>query len=450
MKNTLLLSFGLFLLVSNAFGQTPASASTEPDRILGARMDVAYSEDKTGASIRVTNISDKVIDRIYISSGSDNGARSMSILGGNIKPGGTSMLGMGINGRVFINLEAIVYADGSMEARNDAAIAEVKEQERLAREQHEKELGYARDFAVPNPTIHMPLEEQIVRNYYAKLSFLSQIAVVPRLISNLTVQVPPKLTEAEMHELLEDQVHFILSEFQVGDFSKIESSSWALLLNPDAPQGVIEVNSSSAGFGLTRRMDTLISYQAVLTPLEQQQNRREQIARDVRSTGISTVKDMVGLAAPGDWSRYAAFTVHAKLQGQDISYRALFLFAHNGETVRVFDPATRIPIQLNAPLYPTVLVESAYRELPFLKAWVDKNQLSGCKKFQEPEICCDPSTDRCGLASEDVARSLNLPLDERDRELLKLMLKPLPAPSPIPAKQAERPCPVKPESTGKK
>ncbi|HEY2499129.1 MAG TPA: hypothetical protein VGK24_18875 [Candidatus Angelobacter sp.] len=126
MKNTLLLSFGLFLLVSNGFGQTPASASTEPNRILGARMDVAYSEDKTGVSVRVTNISDKVIDWIYISSGSDNGARSMSILG-NIKPGGTSMLGMGTNGRLSINLEAIVYADGSMEARNDAAIAEVKE-----------------------------------------------------------------------------------------------------------------------------------------------------------------------------------------------------------------------------------------------------------------------------------------------------------------------------------
>ena len=38
---------------------------------------------------------------------------------------------------------AIIYADGSMETRNDAVVAEIKEEERLATEQHAKGVQYA-------------------------------------------------------------------------------------------------------------------------------------------------------------------------------------------------------------------------------------------------------------------------------------------------------------------
>jgi hypothetical protein len=116
----------------------------------------------------------------------------------------------------------------------------------------------------------------------------------------------------------------------------------------------------------------------------------------------------------------------------------MFLFANRGETVAIFDPAVRMPVELNAPLYPTVLVESVYRELPFFKTWVAENQLSGCKKLNEPEVCCDPATGKCGLASEDVAYSLNLPIDDKERWVLKGLMDSSPAPCRVPLPERGR------------
>ena len=166
----------------------------------------------------------------------------------------------------------------------------------------------------------------------------------------------------------------------------------------------------------------------------------------MRARNASTVKDVVKLTNPGDWSRYASFTVSARLQGQTISYRATFLFADQGRKVAIFDPAIRMPVELNGPLYPTVLVESVYRELPLIKKWVAQNQLTGCKRLKEPEVCCDPEAGRCGLASEDVAHSLTLPIDDNDRWVLKGLMEPDPAAK----KPADGPCPVMPAGDAKR
>lgn len=127
---------------------------------------------------------------------------------------------------------------------------------------------------------------------------------------------------------------------------------------------------------------------------------------------------------PAIWSRYASFTVSAHLHGHAISYRATFLFGDHGRKIAIFDPAMRVPVDLNRPFYPAVLVESVYRELPFIKKWLTDNQLTGCKRLKEPEVCCDPESGRCGLASEDVARSLTLPIDDKDRFVLKGLMEP--------------------------
>jgi hypothetical protein len=284
----------------------------------------------------------------------------------------------------------------------------------------------------------MPQEEQIVRNYYAKLSFLAQLQVLP----NVAMHRSPRLTEAAVRDLMKDQIQVDLSEFQTGDFAEIATHPWTLLVNLDAPQDVIGVSSSSNNIGVNHHNFSTISYQVAwnkqqMQP-ERQQERKQQMARDARSSGASTVKDVVKLTNPGDWTRYSSFTVSARLQGQTISYRATFLFADQGRKIAIFDPAMRIPVALNGPFYPVLLVESVYRELPFFKKWVAENQLSGCKRLKEPEVCCDPETGRCGLAAEDVAHSLALPIDDNDRWVLKSLMepdpvvrKPLNAPSPV-------------------
>ncbi|MCU1255107.1 MAG: hypothetical protein JWM83_1406 [Candidatus Angelobacter sp.] len=448
MKKALVFAFGALLLVCHVFAQP--SAPSEPNRIVGARLDVEYNQDKTSATVRITNVSNKTISTVRIVLAWANGSISRSTSGPYDLPPRAMHIqfegGVGAGPLINVDLDAIVYADGSLETRNDAVAAEIKEEERLAKEQHVKEMEYARTFAAPNPASRMPPEEQIVRNYYAKLSFLSQLQILSSVITHGSLS----WTEAMVNDLMKNQAHFDLSEFQTGDFTEIETSPWTLLLNPDAPQGVIDANSASANIGVNHQSFSITWYQVAWsqshTEPEKQQERREQTARDVRSTGASTVKDVVKLTHPGKWSRYASFTVRTRLQGQAISYRATFLFTDQGRKIAIFDPTMRMPVELNGPLYPTVLVESVYRKLPFFKKWVAENQLSGCKRLKEPEICCDPETGRCGLASEDVAHSLTLPIDGNDRWVLKGLM----ASPPDPKKQADGPCPVTADGDAKK
>ena len=446
MKQALLFVFGAVLLVCHVFAQS--SAPSEVNRIVGARLSVEYNEDKTSARVHVVNVSNKVIATVQVSYFYEGGSRGKSISGsGNVKPGESITQGIGNMASIIdVKIDAVVYADGSLETRNDAVAAEVKEEERLAKEQHKKEEKYAAAFAVPNPASHMPQEEQIVRSYYAKLSFLAQVQV----LSNVWMRGSSKLTEAALRDLMKEQIHVDLSEFQTGDFAEIETHPWTLLLNPDAPQSVIGVSSSSASIGVNHHNFSIASYQVAwnkpqMQP-ERQQERREQIARDVRFTAASTVKDVVRLTYLGEWSRYSSFTVGTRLQGQTISYRATVLFADHGRKIAIFDPAMGVPVALNGPFYPAMLVESVYRELPLIKKWVAENQLSGCKRLKEPEVCCDPETGRCGLASEDVAHSLALPIDDKDRIILKGLMEP----DPIVKKQADAPCLVKPDGDAKK
>ena len=438
MKNALLFVFGAVLLVCHVFAQS--SAPSEVNRIIGARLSVEY-EDKTSATVHVVNVSNKVIATVQVSYFYEDGSRGKSISGsGNVKPGDSITQVMGGMGSIIdVEIDAVAYADGSLETRNDAVAAEVREAEQRTKEQHEKDMEYARAFAVPNPASHMPPEEQIVRSYYSKLSFLAQLQV----LSNVWMRGSSRLSEAALRDLIKNQAHFDLSEFQTGDFAEIETHPWTLLLDPDAPQSVIGVSSSSASIGVNHHSFSIISYQIAwnqpqMQP-ERQQERRNQIANDVRFTGASTVKDVVRLTHPGEWSRYASFTVRARLQGQAISYRATFLFADQGRKIAIFDPALRMPVELNGPFYPAVLVESVYRELPLIEKWVAQNQLSGCKRLKEPEVCCDPESGRCGLASEDVAHSLTLPIDDKDRFVLKGLMEP----GPAARKPADAPCPVK-------
>ena len=155
------------------------------------------------------------------------------------------------------------------------------------------------------------------------------------------------------------------------------------------------MSSSSASIGFNRHSFSIVSYQVAwnqpqMQP-ERQQERRNQIASDVRFTGASTVKDVVRLTHPGEWSRYASRRWPRPFAGAGyLVSRHVFPCAHQGRKVAIFDPAMRMPVELNGPFYPAVLVESVYRELPLIEKWVAQNQLSGCKRLKEPGAMLRP------------------------------------------------------------
>ena len=151
-------------------------------------------------------------------------------------------------------------------------------------------------------------------------------------------------------------------------------------------------------------------------PKEHAFYRRRTTARDVRER----------LTYPGEWFRYSSFTVNAHLQGQTISYRATFLFADQGRKIAIFDPAMRMPVELNGPFYPALLVESVYRDYRISKnGWrrINSRLASGLKSRKYAAIRRQAAG---GLASEDVAHSLTLPLDDNDRWVLKGLMEPEP------------------------
>lgn len=180
MKNALLILFGAVLLVTHVSAQS--SAASEVNRIVGARLNVEYNDDKTAATVHVTNISSKIISTVRISYKFENDAESRSMSSGNLKPGESIMEGISGARLAEIHLDAIIYADGTQEVRNDAVLAALNEEERQIKERQEKEKQYASAFAAPNPASHMPVEEQIVRDYYAKLTFISQLQILSSVI----------------------------------------------------------------------------------------------------------------------------------------------------------------------------------------------------------------------------------------------------------------------------
>src|SRR6185437_4724753 len=207
MKNGLLIALvivlGSALPAPLVLAQSPAA--TEVNRIVGARLDMEYDADQRMATVHVVNISNKVIASVRVSYLHEGGSVGTSYSGaGNIKPGESTTETTSGTARITeVNLDAIIYADGSVETRNYAVAAKLKEEERLAKEQQTKELEYARAFAAADPALHMAQEEQIVRKYYAKLSFLSQIAV---LSQSFIEHTPSKLTVAGVRKLLEDGI----------------------------------------------------------------------------------------------------------------------------------------------------------------------------------------------------------------------------------------------------
>src|ERR1051326_1468220 len=222
MKKAPLLVFGLLLLVCPVFTQSPASS--EVNRIVGAKLSVEYNQDKTSATVHVTNVSNKIISSVRISYRYENGFQSRSMSNGTMKPGESIMESVSGARLSEIHLDSIIYADGIQEFRNEAVLAALQEEESQAKEQHAKEMEYARAFAVPDPASHMPQEERIVRNYYAKLNLLSQL----QILAGVIMHGAAGLTEAAVRDQLKDEIHVDLAEFQTGDFADIETLPWSL------------------------------------------------------------------------------------------------------------------------------------------------------------------------------------------------------------------------------
>lgn len=268
-------------------------------------------------------------------------------------------------------------------------------------------------------------EEQVVRASYAKLSFAAQLGMVWHTARGHSGW--PSLADSEaLRHAMENQLRFELSGFKVGNVSDVLSQSWDSFVT--SPDEAIKVEYREVPFTVqtpTSRSIERIIYADASWIHPQKGGRVMQHVVTVAEELPHITSTGPALTIKGDerWQRYASFAVVATLAGKSLSYRAMFLFrkgANGHETVLPLDFATQMGLVpfLNTPMYPSALVETSLREIPFVQGWLAANNIAGCKKHKQPEVCCEASGERCGIAAEDLEHSLQKQIDPLTRRPL--------------------------------
>lgn len=265
-------------------------------------------------------------------------------------------------------------------------------------------------------------EEKVVRTDYAKLSFAAQLGMVWHTARGHSGW--PSLSDSEaLRHSMQNQLRFELSGFKVGNVNEIMPESWDSLVS--SPDEAIKIDYREVPFTIQTpksRVATQIIY-ADTSWIHARKGDR------LMDHIVTVAEELPHISASGPaltvrgnekWQRYASFGVIATLGGKTLSYRAMFLFRNGSdghETVLPLDYATQMGIVpfLNSPMYPSALVETSLREIPFVQGWLIANTISGCKKRTQPEVCCDQKTERCGIAAEDLERSFERPIDPLTR-----------------------------------
>lgn len=272
--------------------------------------------------------------------------------------------------------------------------------------------------------IKMSHEEELVRIAYAKLSYAAQIGMLWHAVAQHNGW-PSIDDEFTLGRAMNDQLRFELSGFKVGNISEIANTPWSSLI--EGPVDVLFAIPHTAPVNFesgNSKIKLEITYADVAWKKSSESPVEKKEDTAARSSNSPTVEEVIkSLKKPvsAQWSRFASYSVVAILRGQAISYRATFLFSDgkNGEILPLDYAATNgVGLFVNSAMYPAALVETAFREIPFIQGWISANEISGCKKRKEPEVCCDPSSGRCGLASEDVQRSMSIPVDPNTRWLI--------------------------------
>jgi hypothetical protein len=271
--------------------------------------------------------------------------------------------------------------------------------------------------------VKMTREEKLVRVTYAKLSFAAQMSILWHAVSQQNGW-PGLENQFELNNALNSQIRFDLTDFKVGNLSDIGDRSWTSLI--EGPVDVIGVNPQTIPFSITnghKERKLPISYVEVFWKKKSDPPSEYLESEHKLPTVREVLLDMHGPAS-GKWSRYASFSVVAAFRQRTVSYRASFLFNTSSTEVLPLDYALGMGpgSVIHVPMYPSALVDSAYREIPFVQGWLIANELKGCKEFKEPEVCCDPTTGQCGIASEDIQRSMAIPIDPEERSILDTRL----------------------------
>jgi hypothetical protein len=250
-----------------------------------------------------------------------------------------------------------------------------------------------------------------VRETYGRVVFAAQVGLVAHAAVLHSPGWPGLDDEPALKDALSSQIRFRLDGFQVDKVERLKDVKWSSLVTT-FPEANLRLSYQDIPIHITGAYSTVahlryadVSWDNAAAP------------RGLDDAHEPTLGDVIAAMRKGKaWSTVASFDVTAALRGRSITYRALFLFGDDGngkEMVLPIDYVSQTGLSsfVASPAYPAALLETAFRDVPFVKTWIKDNEVIGCKKKDQPEVCCEPATGRCGLSSEDIERSSRVKTD---------------------------------------
>jgi hypothetical protein len=263
-------------------------------------------------------------------------------------------------------------------------------------------------------TAQMTHEETLIRTAYSRLTYAAQLRIVAQDAMNTAGSAHGSKTELQA-QITSLAPHFAIDSVAVGELSVIADQPWDRLVSkPDGD--LIDVGAS--GVSPTITTPNGVTKKSMFYVMTGWSNHVFEASWD----GITVAKAVSESAKPPgvEYNRYASYRVQATLSGRSRSYNAMFLFgkdAKGNEAVHMVDHIVgmgSLDLVASQSLYPEVILETYYRELPEISDWIAGNTVQN--QTQSRDAYCSPSG--CGLPSAWVNKSLAVPIDPKTREFL--------------------------------
>jgi hypothetical protein len=273
-------------------------------------------------------------------------------------------------------------------------------------------------YCTPLPFAQTSHEEEVVRNVYAKHSFMCELVFVTdaafdiknnRIGSNIV----------DLDTLVGEFCPvFSLSAFQIGPIADIADEPLSRFITlPTQHDQVIRVTQRTMSYNFSGNNTEWVGADFRWADLTQSGYNGYPYPEDFTVAKSMAQKQL-------EWSdqknpvftRYAAYTVTATLQGKSTApHRAVFFFAHDASGKEVVNPEDPIDdagslyhIQ-DVRAYPGAFLSSDVRDVPVVAAWVRSHEMpSASCGGAARTLCC--AGGRCGLSQTDLNHDLSLPL----------------------------------------
>lgn len=261
----------------------------------------------------------------------------------------------------------------------------------------------------------MSHEEEVVRNAYAKVSFICGLPPLTKAASDQLRNgtIDQAALEAKISEATPV---FDLNDFQTGTVASIANERWGQFVSPPLGGQVLESSSSRKNFS-----DSGVHGDWFESEVHWRDAQPLPSEAGAKMLAI-TVAEAIALGSP-QWSdlpvtytRYAAFTVSSTYKGKSSGpHRAIFFFGkdpHGNEVVAENDLISgpqALWDSLKQSAYPSGLLQTKLRETPVIADWIRANEISSptCQSSKR-DLCCVGG--KCGLSQSDVNKDLSSPL----------------------------------------